>query len=73
MNEPQRTAYEESTRLLSKTARTVGILVAVTVLFVGALSTAAVLVTSKAVGASSPAAAAESTSAATAAKKPLSI
>lgn len=73
MTEPQLTPYEESTRLLSRTFRTVGILVAATVLFVGALSAAAVFVASKAVGAESPAAASESTQAAPAAKKPLSI
>lgn len=69
-NEPQTTAYEESTRLLSKTLRTVAILVAVTVLFVGALSAAAVFVASKAVGASS---AAEPAPAAPPIKKTLSI
>ncbi len=73
MNGPRTTTeYEDTTALIGRTFRTVGILVAVTVLFVGALSAGAVLVTSKAVGAAPPPAAEPPPSAPTT-KKPLSI
>jgi hypothetical protein len=55
--------------LVKRTLRTMGILVAALVVFVGALSLIAVAVTSKAVGGSK----ADNSEVPTAAKKPLSI
>ena len=58
------------TELLARTLRTVGVLVAACVVFVGALSLIAVLVTSKAVGGGTAEATKSDTNAN---KKPLSI
>lgn len=59
--------------LFKKTLRTVGILVAACVLFVGALSAAAVAITSRAFGSPASQGAAELAKPAAEAKKPLSI
>jgi hypothetical protein len=75
MSQAQNTAASrssDSSDLFGQTLRTVAVLVGVCVLFVGSLSTAAVLITSKAM-ASSPRAADVQDSTPAAPKKPLSI
>jgi hypothetical protein len=59
--------------LLRQTLRTVGVLVAVCVLFVGGLSVLAVAITSRAVSAGGTSAGTQSRDASETAKKPLSI
>ena len=74
MNQQHPISGHDSSDLFGQTLRTVGVLVGACVVFMGVLSTAAVLITSKAVGPStSSAPSTESAPVAAAPKKPVSI